>query len=109
MVDGTVFGDSFEQDRSWDDSGSTISGIYGTHQNSIRVRMPVHSLEQDRAWDDSGTTISGIYGTHQNSIRVRMPVLIVVPQVNSKLGSFFMKNHLKIMKNHVFFSTVLFF
>ena len=27
MVDGTFFGDSFEQDRSWDDSGTTISGI----------------------------------------------------------------------------------
>ena len=27
MVDGTFFGDSFEQDRSWDDSATTISGI----------------------------------------------------------------------------------
>ena len=27
MVDGTFFGDSFEQDQSWDDSGTTISGI----------------------------------------------------------------------------------
>ena len=27
MVDGTFFGDSFEQDWSWDDSGTTISGI----------------------------------------------------------------------------------
>ena len=27
MVDGTFFGGSFEQDRSWDDSGTTISGI----------------------------------------------------------------------------------
>ena len=27
MVDGTFVGDSFEQDRSWDDSGTTISGI----------------------------------------------------------------------------------
>ena len=27
MVDGRFFGDSFEQDRSWDDSGTTISGI----------------------------------------------------------------------------------
>ena len=27
MVDGTVFGDSSEQNRSWDDSGTTISGI----------------------------------------------------------------------------------
>ena len=27
MVDGTFLGDSFEQDRSWDDSGMTISGI----------------------------------------------------------------------------------
>ena len=27
MVDGTLFGDPFEQDRSWDDSGTTISGI----------------------------------------------------------------------------------
>ena len=41
MVDGTFFGDTFEQDRSWDDSATTISGIYGTHQNSIGVRMPV--------------------------------------------------------------------
>ena len=41
MVDGTFFGDSFEQDRSWDDSGTTISGIWGTHQNSIEVRMQV--------------------------------------------------------------------
>ena len=41
MVDGTSFGDSFEQDRTWDDSGTTISGISGTHQNSVRVRMPL--------------------------------------------------------------------
>ena len=41
MVDGTCFDDSFEQDRSWDDSGTTISGISGTYQNSIGVRMPV--------------------------------------------------------------------
>ena len=27
MVDGMFFGDSFEQDRPWDDSGTTISGI----------------------------------------------------------------------------------
>ena len=27
MVDGTFFGDSFEHDHSWDDSGTTISGI----------------------------------------------------------------------------------
>ena len=27
VVDGTFFGDSFEQDWSWDDSGTTISGI----------------------------------------------------------------------------------
>ena len=27
MVDGTFFGNSFEQDQSWDDSGTTISGI----------------------------------------------------------------------------------
>ena len=27
MVDGTFIGDSFEQDRPWDDSGTTISGI----------------------------------------------------------------------------------
>ena len=27
MVDGTVFGDCFKQDQSWDDSGTTISGI----------------------------------------------------------------------------------
>ena len=26
MVDGTFFDASFEQDRSWDDSGTTISG-----------------------------------------------------------------------------------
>ena len=41
MVDGTFFGDSFKQDQSWDDSGTTISGISGTHQNSVGVRMPV--------------------------------------------------------------------
>ena len=41
MVDGTFFGDSFEQEQSWDDSGTTISGIEGTHQNSLGVRMPV--------------------------------------------------------------------
>ena len=41
MVDGMLFGDSFEQDQSWDDSGTTISGIQGTHQNSMRVRMQV--------------------------------------------------------------------
>ena len=46
------------------------------------------SVEQDRSWDISETTISGIEGTHQNSIRVRMSVLIVVPRVNSTLGSF---------------------
>ena len=55
MVDGTFFGDSSEQNRSWEDCGITISGIKGTHQNSTGVRMPV---------------------------------LIVVPQVNSKLGPF---------------------
>ena len=27
MVDGTFLDDSFEQDRSWDDFGTTISGI----------------------------------------------------------------------------------
>ena len=27
MVDGTILGDSFEQDRPWDDSRTTISGI----------------------------------------------------------------------------------
>ena len=27
MVDRRSFGDSFEQDRSWDESGATISGI----------------------------------------------------------------------------------
>ena len=27
MLDGTFWGDSFEQNRSWDDSGTTISGI----------------------------------------------------------------------------------
>ena len=27
MADGTFFGDSFKQDRSWDDSGTTISWI----------------------------------------------------------------------------------
>ena len=41
MVDGIFFGDFFKQDRSWDDYWTTISGIHGTHQNSIRVRMPV--------------------------------------------------------------------
>ena len=30
MVDGTSWDESFEQDRSWDDSGATISGIWGT-------------------------------------------------------------------------------
>ena len=32
---------SFEQDGSWEDSGTTISGIQGLHQNSTRVTMPV--------------------------------------------------------------------
>ena len=41
MVEGTFFDDSFKQDRSWDDSGTTISTVYGTHRNSTRVRMPV--------------------------------------------------------------------
>ena len=27
MVDGTIWDDSFEQDRSWDDFGTTIAGI----------------------------------------------------------------------------------
>ena len=27
MVDGTFLNDSFEQDRSWDDFGTTVSGI----------------------------------------------------------------------------------
>ena len=40
MVDGTFLDDFFEQDRSWDDFGTTISGIQGTHQNSIGSRMP---------------------------------------------------------------------
>ena len=41
MVDGMFWAQSVEQDRSWDDSGTTISGIWGTHQNSIGVRMQV--------------------------------------------------------------------
>ena len=40
LVDRTVYDDSFKQDRSWDDFGTTFSGIEGIHQNSIRVRMP---------------------------------------------------------------------
>ena len=33
--------DSCEQDRSWDDFGTTISGMYGTHQHCIGSRMPI--------------------------------------------------------------------
>ena len=40
MVD-LVFGDDFEQDRSWDDFGTIISGISGTHQHLIGSRMPL--------------------------------------------------------------------
>ena len=32
IVDGTLWDDSFEQERSWNDAGTTISGIQGTHQ-----------------------------------------------------------------------------
>ena len=35
MVDLAFWDDSFEQDRSWDDFGTTISDIWGTHQNYI--------------------------------------------------------------------------
>ena len=27
MVEGTIWDDSFDQDRSWEDSGTTISGV----------------------------------------------------------------------------------
>ena len=40
MVDLALGNDFFEQERSWDDFGITISGMYGTHQNSIGSRMP---------------------------------------------------------------------
>ena len=41
MVDCVFRDDFFKQDRSWDDFGTTISGIYGTHQNFIGSRMSV--------------------------------------------------------------------
>ena len=34
MADGTFWDDSFDLDRSWGDAGTTISEIWGTHQNS---------------------------------------------------------------------------
>ena len=45
-------------------------------------------FEQNRSWDDFGKIISGIEGTHRNLIGSRMPVLLMVPRVDSKLGSF---------------------
>ena len=39
MVDRTFWDDSFEQDRSWDDYGTTISGIGAP--KFMRVRMQV--------------------------------------------------------------------
>ena len=41
MVDLAFWDDSFEQDRSRDDFGTTVSGIQGTHQNSIGSTMPL--------------------------------------------------------------------
>ena len=41
MVDLGFGDDFFEQDRSWDDFGTSISGIEATHQNSIGSRMLV--------------------------------------------------------------------
>ena len=41
MVDLALGDHFFEQDRSWDDFGTTISGIWGTHQNFIGFRMQV--------------------------------------------------------------------
>ena len=38
MVDLAFCDDFFEQDRSWDDSGTTISGMWSPHQNSEKVR-----------------------------------------------------------------------
>ena len=40
MVDRAFGHDLFEQNRSWDDFGTMISGIQGTHQNFIGSRMP---------------------------------------------------------------------
>ena len=41
MVDLAFGDDFFERNRSWDDFGTTISGIQGTHQNFIGSRMLV--------------------------------------------------------------------
>ena len=41
MVDLAFWDDSFKQDRSRDDFGTDISGIWGTHQKFIGTRMPV--------------------------------------------------------------------
>ena len=41
MVDLALWDDIFKQDRSCDDLGTIISGIWGTHQSSIGSRMPV--------------------------------------------------------------------
>ena len=57
-------------------------------------------FEQNRSWDDFGTTISGIQGTHQNFIGSRMKVSLMVPRVDSKLESVWIKiieKSLKIM------------
>ena len=40
MGDLAFWYDLFEQYRSWEDFGTTISCIYSTHQNSIGTRMP---------------------------------------------------------------------
>ena len=54
MADLCFGDDFFEQDRSWDDFGTTISGIYGTHQNVRGSRMPV-SLMVPRVDDKLGS------------------------------------------------------
>ena len=41
MVDRPFGDDFFEQNRSWDDFGTIISGIQGTHQNLMGSRMQV--------------------------------------------------------------------
>ena len=41
MVDLAFGDDFFKQNRSWDDFGTTISGIQGTNHNFIGSRMQV--------------------------------------------------------------------
>ena len=56
MVDLAFWDDSLEQDCSWDDSGKIISGIWGTNQKFIGIKMAIllNVLELIANWLASG-------------------------------------------------------